>query len=220
MTKSQDTNNIQKGGQSLVELILAVALASILLPALLTGLVSSREGKAQQDNRLTATAYLKEAVEAVRTVREAGWSGLATNGTYYPQRTPTSWVLTLGMETLLETFNRYIVISDAQRDQNGALVTSGGTSDHSTKRIQVVVSWNQPFSYQVSQSLYLSRFLQNDTYSQTTEAEFLGGTTTNTTVTNISGGEVVLGAGGGGSWCDPNLTITALDLPKNGVANG
>lgn len=215
----KSNKGINRFGQSLVELILAVALASILLPALLTGLVSSREGKAQQDNRLTATTYLKEAVEAVRTVREAGWSGIAINGTYYPQRTPTSWTLTLGMETLLTTFNRYIVISDAQRDQNGALVASGGTPDHSTKRIQVVVSWNQPFSYQVSQTLYLSRFLQNDTYSQTTETEFLGGVTTNTTITNISGGEVVLGAGGGGSWCDPNLTITALDLPKNGVAN-
>src|SRR3990172_3870774 len=100
MTKSKNTIKIQKDrmtkgftlrnevtkGQSLVELILAVALASILLPALLTGLVSSREGKAQQDNRFTATAYLKEAVEAVRIVREAGWSGIATNGTYYPPR--------------------------------------------------------------------------------------------------------------------------------------
>ena len=28
-----------------------------------------------------------------------------------------------------------------------------------------------------------------------------------------------LSAGGGGNWCQPNLSITALDLPKSGVAN-
>jgi len=28
-----------------------------------------------------------------------------------------------------------------------------------------------------------------------------------------------LGAGGSGDWCSPNLTISAVDLPKNGVAN-
>ena len=33
-------------------------------------------------------------------------------------------------------------------------------------------------------------------------------------------GEVVLGATGGvGDWCQPTLAITALDLPKSGVAN-
>ncbi|MCX6793908.1 MAG: hypothetical protein NTY06_02270, partial [Candidatus Gottesmanbacteria bacterium] len=32
-------------------------------------------------------------------------------------------------------------------------------------------------------------------------------------------GEVTLGAGGKGDWCEPNLSIAALDLPKNGVAN-
>ena len=34
------------GGQSLIEILIAISLASVLLPALLTGLVASREGKA------------------------------------------------------------------------------------------------------------------------------------------------------------------------------
>ncbi len=39
-------------------------------------------------------------------------------------------------------------------------------------------------------------------------------------VTNTGGGEVVLGAGGGGDWCNPNQYIAEdLDLPKSGVAN-
>src|SRR3990167_3628807 len=57
-------------GQSLVEILIAIGLTGILLPALLTGLVSSREGKAQEGQRLQATALLRESEEAIRSVRE------------------------------------------------------------------------------------------------------------------------------------------------------
>jgi hypothetical protein len=56
---------------------------------------------------------------------------------------------------------------------------------------------------------------------QTTQADFNTGTQVGTTVTNTAGGEVTLGAGGGGDWCVPGPNIsTTFDLPKNGVANG
>ena len=64
----------KRKGQSLVELLLAIALASILLPALLTGLVASREGRVQQIQRSDAVGYIREAEEAVRNVRENGWT--------------------------------------------------------------------------------------------------------------------------------------------------
>src|SRR3989344_7936651 len=67
-------------------------------------------------------------------------------------------------------------------------------------------------------------FLDNNAFTQTLGlqtplADFDLGTKTGTTVTNVSGGEVTLGAGGHGDWCAPNLSIAALDLPKNGEAN-
>ena len=65
-----------KKGQSLVEIILAMGLAAILLPALLIGLATTREGRAQQRQRLEASAFLKEAEEAVRSVREKGWDNI------------------------------------------------------------------------------------------------------------------------------------------------
>lgn len=62
-------------GQTIVELLLAFGLASILLPVIVTGFIStSGTGKVQQEQRLLATGYLEEGVEAVRSVREAAWA--------------------------------------------------------------------------------------------------------------------------------------------------
>src|SRR3989344_9611665 len=110
-------------GQSLVEILIAIGLTGILLPALLTGLVSSREGKAQEGQRLQATALLREGEEAVRSVREKGWTNVAANGTYYPEISGSSWVLTScgGSCPAINGYTRPIVISDAQRDASGQI---------------------------------------------------------------------------------------------------
>ena len=76
--------SIFKSGQSLIEILIAMALVTILLPAILTGLVASREGKAQEDQRLTATALLRESEEVVRSVREKGWEHITSPGIYHP----------------------------------------------------------------------------------------------------------------------------------------
>lgn len=207
-----------KRGQSLVELLIAIGLLSIFLPALITSLASSREGKAQENQRLQAATLLKEANEAVRSIREKGWTTFAVSGTYHPVISGSSWSLAPGSESI-NGFTRQTVISDIYRDSNGNIVSIGGTNDPSTKKIVNTVSWNTPFTSSVSSTFYLTRYLNNAVFFQSTETEFLAGTTSNTTVANNSGGEVLLGSGGHGEWCKPNLSITALDLPKQGVAN-
>ncbi len=203
------SNQWTKTGQVLVEVLLALGLAALLLPALLTGLVSSRQGKAQQQQRTQATALLTEAVEATRSIREKGWTTFAVNGTFHPTISGSTWALVPTAENILG-FTRSIIISDFLRN---------GSVDPSTKKVDVSVSWNTPLSATASATIYLTRYLDNLLYSQNTEADFKTGTLSGTTVTNTSGGEVTLGAGGQGDWCKPNLTIAALDLPKNGVAN-
>lgn len=205
-------------GQTLVEILLAIALAALMLPALLTGLVASREGKAQQEQRLFATAWGKEAMEAVRSVREAGWAGVATDGVYHPAIVNGKWIIANGVETV-DGYTRSIVVAGVYRDSSGSIVTTGGTLDPSTKKITTTVMWVSPKPSSVSSLTYISRYRDNMAYIETTQADFEAGTRVNTTVTNTSGGEVTLGAGGTGNWCEPSLIITAVDLPKNGVAN-
>ena len=210
-------------GQSLVEIIIAMGLSVILLPALLTGLVSSRQGKVQQAQRTQAVYLLNETIDAVRSVREKGWESFAINGTFHPAVSGTSWALAPG-SVVINGLTQQIVIEDMNRGvcpgvDCGKIVTSGGILDTSSKRVNISISWNQPSVSTVNAILFITRYLESKYFTQTTVADFNTGIKSGTVVTNTLGGEVTLGAGGHGEWCDPNLNITALDLPKNGVAN-
>lgn len=205
-------------GQSLVEILLVIGLSAIILPALLTGLVSSRQGKVQQAQRTQALYLLNETVDALRNVREKGWTTFAVNGTYHPAISGSSWALATG-SAVVNSFTQKIDIGDVNRDSNGVIVTFGGTLDPSSKKVDIAISWEQPYASAVSANLFITRYLDNNSFTQTTVADFDVGTKSGTIITNTSGGEVTLGAGGQGDWCAPNLSIAALDLPKNGTAN-
>jgi len=211
-------------GQSLIELLITIGLAAILLPALLTGLVASRNGKAQQDQRLQGVALLKEAQEAVRVVREASWTTFAADGTYHPVISGSTWSLISGTETI-NGFTRQIVISDVYRNASGTIVTSGGILDPSTKQVVSTVFWSSPLNTSVTATSYFTRY-SNTTFLHTTVPDFSGGTFTNTTVATTSGtgipndGQVQLGGSGGigGDWCNPSASVVATyDLSGQGL---
>lgn len=207
-------------GQILVELLIAFGLSLILLPVTFTGFISGRSGKVQQIQRTEALGLLKEAEEAMRVFREAGWTAFAVNGVYHPRISGTTWILEAGEEPV-NGYNRTITIENAFRDAAiGQVVEAGGIPDPSTKKITLKVSWGILPVDAVSTSYYLTRYLDNLTWIQTTEADFSPGILVGTTVTNVAGGEVQLGSGGRGDWCDPELTINPVNLDRQGVANG
>lgn len=208
-----------EGGQSLVELLVTIGISAILIPALFSGVLTSRAGRAQQDQRLQATALAREAQEAVRVIRDESWENFATNGVYHPTVFGTTWKLASG-SAVVNGFTRKIVISDAYRDSFGNLAPSG-TIDPSIKLVTTIVSWNTPIPSSVVLSSYFAR-LKAVTYTQTTYADFIAGTESGVTVayTNNSptDGEIRLGAGGLGNWCNPNQTpIVTYDLTRQGV---
>lgn len=211
-----------EAGQSLVELLIAIGLATLILPALLTGLAAGRGGRAQHEQRLQATSELREVQEAVRSIAQRGWSNVSANGIYHPVVSNDKFVFSPGLQTV-DGFSVSVVVSDTQRDANGAIVSGGGTIDPSTKTVVSTVSWDTPYISSINATSYYTRY-KNNIISDTTLANFNIGATnsasTGIAVTNTAGGEVTLGAGGGGGdWCDPSLTLATLDLPKSGVAN-
>jgi type II secretory pathway pseudopilin PulG len=203
-----------QGGQMIVELLVAFGLASILLPAIMTGFVSGSSGKVQQQQRLKAIGYLEEGVEGVRSVREAGWANIVSGVTYHLVANGSGWGVQQGTETLGD-FTRSIVITDVT------------PSDSSIKMITVTVTWNNIIPSNVSTIFYLTRYLGNKTYTQTTQADFNAGTLNNVQVTNVSGGEVKLANNNKAKWCQPafttdkngqEVTITLPDGPPVAVA--
>ncbi len=204
-------------GQFLIELLVALALAAVLLPALISAFIAGRQGKAQQRERLSATALAREAVEAVRLVREKSWSLIAVEGTFHPVVSSGSWTLASGTE-VINGFSRNIVISNVFRDTAGNIAATGWL-DPSTKKVVVTVAWGSPLPSSVVSTFYVTRSLNNQVWVQTTEADFNTGTKTGVVVGNTNGGEVLLGAGGYGDWCRPgSFVLTELDLPKIGKA--
>jgi hypothetical protein len=206
-----------ESGQLLVELLVALAIAAILIPAIMTGFVASRQGKAQERQRIEATALARESAEAVRIVRDARWSNVAVNGTYHPVISDNTWTLASG-SAAIQGYTQSITIADVLRDAAGKIVGFGGTVDPSTKLVTVTVSWGTPIPSSVTDSFYITR-ITNLSWVQTTQAEFDAGTKDGVITTDVWDGEVTLGAGGKGDWCAPNLSISAVDLPKQGVAN-
>ncbi|MDQ5900761.1 MAG: hypothetical protein QG600_339 [Patescibacteria group bacterium] len=199
-------------GSLLLELLIAVGVFAIVLPPLIMGFISAGGGKAQQNRRIEAIALLRETEEAVRSVREKGWSSFATNGTYHPIVSSTEWSLVAGTENV-NGLTRSLEISSVSRDSNGVVVTSGGTIDPSTKKVDITISWGLPFLSEVTSTMYVTRYVGNNANSQTSQADFNLGNPQNTQVSNTSGGEVKLAFNTKGKWCEPNLSIASVDLP-------
>lgn len=213
-------------GQLLIELLIAIGISVVIIPALLTGFISSRQGKVQQDQRLQAVTQLEEAKEAVRQYRENGWTGFAIDGTYNPQIVGNAWILASGAATV-NGFTRKIVIGDVYRNNSGTIVAQGSpgaTYDPSTKIVSTTISWASPYASSVQDIGYVTRYLDNLSFTHTTIADFTPGTATGTAVVAQTGtgvlndGQVQLGAGGGGDWCNPgNSVVKTFDLPGQGV---
>src|SRR3989344_1346132 len=214
-----------KKGQSLVELLVAIGLTSILLPALITGLINSREGKPQLAQRVKAVSLMRETQEAVRSMRNRDWSNIAVNGTYHPLIWNNMWASESGLITL-DGFTRSYTVSSVNRNAAGALVpTPTGTIDPSTKKIDVIISWTQPYTSSIDSTIYLTRWRDNLPYEETTEDQFNAGTKTGTVVRSSApqpiptpgDGEIILGSGGHSDWCNASLNENTQELPKNGV---
>ncbi|HWT55735.1 MAG TPA: hypothetical protein VN031_01735 [Candidatus Microsaccharimonas sp.] len=174
---------IGHAGATIVEVLVAIALTGIFMPVLATALVAAHAGRASSIQQLQAQSLLKEASEAVRSIREKGWTNVATDGTYHAVPGASDWSLASGPETI-NGFTRQIVISTPQRNAADTIVASGGTNDPSTKHVVITVSWTKPTSGSLSTDAYLSRWQANAVWSQTTQADFTGDTLTNTCATN------------------------------------
>jgi type II secretory pathway pseudopilin PulG len=190
-------------GVVLVELLVAFGLASILLPALLTGFVGATQGREVYEQRIAAAALVREAEEAIRSFRNEAWSNvasLAPGTNYYPSVSGPKWTLSTGSETIND-FTRTIVVSDVYRDptQNQKIVTQGSpnaTLDPSTRQFLITVSWSGFFTRSITSSLYITRYGN----------------------TSLSETQTVSAPGGGfGDWCKPvGPLVTDVNLDRKG----
>lgn len=133
-------------GFTLVEVLIACAILSLCILALMTASSKGIQTSSQALRQTQAGFILEEGAEAVKTIRDASWSNISslTTGTTYYLSFSTStnaWSLSTTVAPTIDSiFTRTIVLSAVNRDSNDDIASSG-TLDTRTKKVTVTVSW-------------------------------------------------------------------------------
>lgn len=146
-------------GQSLIELILAIALLAIIGVNVLVVTIGSFRTTQLAEEEYQATLIAAEGLEAVESIRNQAWANLQ-NGDFGLSQSGGVWNFQGSSDTDASgKYIRVINITDGQRDTNNNLVSSGGTLDEATKVIIATVSWN--FSPSRQNQITLNTILTN-----------------------------------------------------------
>lgn len=199
-------------GHVLVEVLLAMALFSIIITIVLGGFGTVRDGKVNQKQALVAKGYLDQTTEALRSVRERDWALLSEDGTYHLALNGSVWDVFAGSEEI-DGFTRQIEIESIFRNEEEVVVASGGHLDPASKKITVTVAWGAEDRNKIESTYFITRNSGNTVSFQTTFAQFDSGQKSGTNVISNLDGEVVLANNTHARWCSPTLTAGSIDLP-------
>ena len=141
--------NKKNKGSMLIEVIVATALISILMLALVSVAQKSLDLSERSLKQVQASFLLEEGVEAVKTVRDNSWTNISSVTTgvnqYLSFDTGTNtWSLSSTPSTIDNVFTRTIVVDAVYRDGTDDIASSG-TVDPNTKKVTVNVSWLSSF---------------------------------------------------------------------------
>jgi len=137
----------KRDGFGIIEIIIAIAIISIALFGISRIILSSQRITIENRQKEQALNLAKEALEAVRSIRDESWdniSGLVMDAEYHPTVSgmPSSWQLATGNENIGE-FARKVVFKSVSRDANDDIepVFNAGNDDPDTKKVTATVLW-------------------------------------------------------------------------------
>jgi Tfp pilus assembly protein PilV len=135
-----------KSGFGLLEVVIGVAIISITLFGLMAVSRTALrivDGAAQN---VQAGFLLEEGVEAIKIMRDSGWSAnistLSAGAPHYFNFDGSTWRATTSNIFIDGVFERSFIIENVYRDGDDDIAASG-TLDQDTKKISVSVSWNK-----------------------------------------------------------------------------
>lgn len=133
-------------GQSVIEIIIAVAMFVIIAGSAVVTILGSFLTSRLAEEETQATVYAVEGIEAVQSIRNQGWIDflLATDcsaGCGLDSVGGWSFSGTSDNPDALNKFTRVVSINDVER-VNGDIVESGGTVDDDTKKVASSVTWD------------------------------------------------------------------------------
>lgn len=149
---------IKKSGQTVVEVLIALAIFSLLVAVVTTMTTGAYGTNLRISQRENATALVKEGLEAVRSIRDYNWQNLV-DGTYGLSYQNGYWEFSSNQE-IIGSYTRKITISSLNREKDycGTL-GPGGISDPDIKKVSVSVEW--PIVAGKSTAIVLSSYFSN-----------------------------------------------------------
>ena len=208
-------------GFSLVELVLAIGIFTIISSFLVFLVLDSTRTYENIEKRARATQITKEIYSALKYLKSEEWFAIRKETDQGPKHIEYSegkYNIVEGEVTensLTHSFN----ITLAQRDATGMLVEEGGTTDPHTRVVNISIQWTDRFgkTHTISPKLYLNDWNINSIVL-TTKDDFNRGTHNDTAAAEATGGELRLQSILYPDWCRPERTMTSYDIPGEAYA--
>lgn len=133
-------------GMSLVEVLIGAAIILTSVASLVGVFGGLTSLSLNSTPKVQAAMLLDEGVEALRLMRDSGWTAqinsLSNGTTYYFIWQNSTWKATTTVQVVDSLFTRSFVLSAVDRDTTTHdIVTSGGAVDTGTRKATISVAW-------------------------------------------------------------------------------
>src|SRR3989338_8422901 len=134
-----------KAGQSILEVILALAIFALFAATMVSLILGSFEALGRGGDYLAAAVLADEALEAARSIRDGAWNELTVNQSAATS-TSGEWQFTgEGTDEQIGKFHRLLTFSLVCRGGAAQIVTCpAGAVDLHSRAVKVVVGWTTP----------------------------------------------------------------------------
>jgi type II secretory pathway pseudopilin PulG len=201
---------------SLVELILAIGIFATVSSMLILLVVDSSRTLKNTKTRSEATYLIQEINSALLLLKKQSWLNITENtngGQKHIQFLSDTYQIVDGPSTYGK-LNYYFTISEAERDEEGNLVETGGETDFHTRLVSITISWKDSLGKEqtINPQIYLNDWQTYSIFATTVE-DFNKGIHNNTITVDDGDGEIILQSRYYSDWCNPEATINEYDIP-------
>src|SRR3989338_8607603 len=136
-------------GFGVIEVLIASGIIAATIFSLYYVFVLGNRLSADAGNKISANFLAEEGLEAARFLRDSGWQsnilGLQPGTNYYIlfDKINSVWSMAVSAPPQIDAvFYRTLTVENVSRDSNDDIVSSGGTVDPETKKINIEVAWS------------------------------------------------------------------------------
>lgn len=176
-------------GQSLLEIIVAAAIFSLIGVAMISMSVGGFNALQRGGDQTEAEALAEEGLEAVRSIRDGAWNEILYSQSAV-QISGSEWVFVgEGTDATIGQYTRTITFEDVCRDGSDNIASCPAVyTDLHSKKVTCIVSWSpmDGVTNSVQRISYLTNWDSTD-WQEDLEADFNDGTLSGTATTTIEG---------------------------------